>query len=113
MVFFDTQVCADNKCEIGKGCLFCILASVCWLGASVAAARMDAFKILAQRMRQRHLSRRTKEASIETKMGKLDEESGTATANSASTAGSISRGTTNARETSNNSAENSDCLYDC
>jgi hypothetical protein len=66
MLFYDTQICASNKCQMGPGSLMSIAASLCWITACVAAAKMDYFKTRARRERRREARRKYKE----TKKGK-------------------------------------------
>ena len=45
MLFFDTDICAEHSCKVGSGCVCCIFACFGWIGACIATAKMDAFKI--------------------------------------------------------------------
>lgn len=60
MIFFDSMICSDKNCRVGSGSLLSIFASLCWIGACLATAKMDAFKIIAQRRRRRHARRLAK-----------------------------------------------------
>ena len=55
MLFFDTEVCASNKCRVDHGCVLSILAALGWIATCIATSRMDTFKILAKRQRRREL----------------------------------------------------------
>lgn len=52
MLFFDTNLCVQHKCRVGTGCVFAIAASLSWVAAYLTSAKMDAFKIHAERKRQ-------------------------------------------------------------
>jgi hypothetical protein len=61
MLFYDTKICSTNKCQMGPGTFMSILASLCWITACVAAAKMDYFKTQARRQRRREARRTYKE----------------------------------------------------
>ena len=44
MLFFDSNACSEKGCRIGRGCSYCIGASMCWIVACLATTRMDNFK---------------------------------------------------------------------
>jgi hypothetical protein len=59
-LFFDSDLCAEHQCHLGRGCLFSIVASICWLASGIAASRMDITmhkKKRRIRRRQRSLKR--------------------------------------------------------
>jgi hypothetical protein len=60
MLVFETRLCKEQICGIGMGFIQCILASACWLAACIAVAKMDAFKIQANRSRRRQVRRRAR-----------------------------------------------------
>jgi hypothetical protein len=61
MLFFDTEICSGHSCKLGPGCAFCIGASLCWIVACVAVAKMDNFKIRANRERRQAARRARRE----------------------------------------------------
>ncbi|GKY91917.1 hypothetical protein MPSEU_000163300 [Mayamaea pseudoterrestris] len=67
MLAFDSNVCDAHQCWIGRGCYYCIGASLCWLGACIGAAKMDTQKWQQRRERRRmfhRLARAAKEAQL-------------------------------------------------
>jgi hypothetical protein len=101
MLFFDTELCATNTCRPGVGCIYCIVASFCWITACGATAKMDAIKSrLARRRRRQALREANKAAKAirkkhyrETKAilrKKLERETSSATEQTASTTSSNS-----------------------
>jgi hypothetical protein len=58
MLFFGTDLCAVNECRPGAGCIYCIVASFCWITACGATARMDAIKSGHARRRRRRALRK-------------------------------------------------------
>jgi len=62
MLIFDANVCKKNMCAVGPGCLMCIAASACWVAACIAIAKMEAYKIIATRQRERRARRRARRA---------------------------------------------------
>jgi hypothetical protein len=100
MIFFDTELCAANTCRPGAGCIYCIVASFCWITACGATAKMDAIKSRHTRQRRRQALREANKASKairkkhcrETKAirKKLERETSSATEQTASTSSSNS-----------------------
>eukprot|EP00977_Amphora_coffeiformis_P020883 scaffold8605_cov178-Amphora_coffeaeformis.AAC.2 len=87
MLFFDTIVCQTFKCEMGIGCIQCVIASGFWILTCIAVAKMDTHKARLRRRRKRRAKRaiakaerlatKTKEsseASTEPSNGSVDEE---------------------------------------
>jgi hypothetical protein len=101
MLFFDTEVCAANKCRPGVGCIYCIVASFCWITACVATAKMDAVKSGHARRRRRLAQREAKQAAKLLRK-KLQRETSTATEQTASTSSS-----NNSKTTSSSSSNSS------
>mmetsp|Transcript_8153 Transcript_8153/g.10650 ORF Transcript_8153/g.10650 Transcript_8153/m.10650 type:complete len:504 (-) Transcript_8153:105-1616(-) len=58
MLFFDSIICSDLGCKMGRGGTFCIGAAVCWIVACVAVTRMDNFK--RRSIRRRKLADQTR-----------------------------------------------------
>lgn len=52
MLIFNTNLCDKYKCKMASGGTLCIVASVCWIAACLAVAKMDSFKIRAIRARR-------------------------------------------------------------
>jgi tryptophan-rich sensory protein len=100
MLFFDTDLCNVNKCRPGTGCIYCIVASFCWITACGATAKMDAMKSRHARRRRRQARREANNAAKalrkkrdrETKAirKKLERETSSATEQTASTSSSNS-----------------------
>lgn len=100
MLFFDTNLCAANKCRPGTGCIYCIIASFCWITACGATAKMDSIKSRHARRRKRHALREANKAAkaIRKKRDretnairkKLERETSSATEQTASTSSSNS-----------------------
>jgi Skp family chaperone for outer membrane proteins len=108
MLFFATDLCAENKCRPGAGCIYSIVASFCWITACGANARMDAIKSGHARQRRRQALREARRRALreankaakairkkrdrETKAirKKLDREISSATEKTASTSSSNS-----------------------
>jgi hypothetical protein len=97
MIFFDTDMCATNKCKPGAGCIYCIVASFCWITACAATAKMDSIKSRYVRQRRRQVIREAKKAAkaIRKKLDrearkKLDRETLSAAEQTASTSSSDS-----------------------
>jgi hypothetical protein len=97
MIFFDTELCATNKCKPGAGCIYCIVASFCWITACAASAKMDSIKSrhVLQRRRQVHREAKKTAKAIRKKLDrdnrkKLDRETLSATEQTASTSSSNS-----------------------
>lgn len=63
MLFFDSMLCNENKCRPGAGCLYCVVASFCWITACVASAKMEAVKTRNTRRRLRRAKRSAKKAA--------------------------------------------------
>jgi hypothetical protein len=60
MFVYDSDLCREHKCRVDSGCICCILASVCWLVACLACARMDSFRLIrirTERKRERRAAR--------------------------------------------------------
>jgi hypothetical protein len=95
MIFFDTDLCATNKCKPGAGCIYCIVASFCWITACVATAKIDPIKsghVLRRRRQARREAKKTAKA-IRKKLDrearkKLDRETFSAAEQTASTSSS-------------------------
>ena len=62
MLAFDSTVCTTHHCWIGRGCYMCIAAAICWLGACIGAAKMDAEKWKLRRKRRRLFHKRLRKA---------------------------------------------------
>jgi hypothetical protein len=60
MLCFDSHLCNIHQCRMGPGGIACILASVCWIGACIAVAKMDSSKIKLQRARRKATARQAK-----------------------------------------------------
>jgi hypothetical protein len=100
MIFFDTELCAKYTCRPGAGCIYCIVASFCWITACGATAKMDAIKSRYARRRRRQALREASKAAKairkkrdrETKAirKKLERETSSATEQTASTTSSSS-----------------------
>jgi hypothetical protein len=43
-LFFDADLCTDHKCRLAQGSRLSAVASLCWIVACIAAARMDSHK---------------------------------------------------------------------
>ncbi|KAL3909952.1 MAG: hypothetical protein SGILL_007883, partial [Bacillariaceae sp.] len=43
-LFFDADLCTEHKCSLAQGGIFSAVASLCWILACIAAARMDSHK---------------------------------------------------------------------
>jgi hypothetical protein len=67
MIFFDTDLCATSKCRPGPGCVYCIVASFCWITACIATAEMDKIKSGLVQRRQRQARRERRQARKEAK----------------------------------------------
>jgi hypothetical protein len=53
MLCFDSNLCNLHQCRMGPGGNACILASICWIGACIAVAKMDSSKIKLRRARRK------------------------------------------------------------
>jgi hypothetical protein len=102
MLFFDTDLCNANICRPGAGCIYCIMASFCWLTACLGVARMDKIKSRHARLRKRALKEANKAAKairkairkrdreIRANRKKLERETSSATEQTVSTSSSTS-----------------------
>jgi hypothetical protein len=79
MLFFDSDICNTNKCRPGAGCIYCIAASLCWITACVAAAKMNNVKTRNTRRRRRRSKRVAKKATKELTKKQLHRETSSAT----------------------------------
>jgi hypothetical protein len=61
LLFFDSDLCGEHGCNLAAGSVLCIVASVCWIAATICAAKMDAFKIRALRRRRKAARRARRE----------------------------------------------------
>ena len=62
MLFFDTDICRDYKCQMATGAYLLITASVCWISALIFVVRMDLFKLQSIRLRRREERKGKREA---------------------------------------------------
>ena len=62
MLFFDTDICRDYKCQMATGAYLLITASVCWISALIFVVRMDLFKLQSIRLRRREEREAKREA---------------------------------------------------
>jgi hypothetical protein len=60
MLLFDSEVCHEHDCTMGKGGILCILASVFWIFTCIATAKMDVQKKRLRRRRRRRAKRAAK-----------------------------------------------------
>jgi hypothetical protein len=60
MLFFDSEICHEYDCSLGRGGILCIIASVFWILTCLAIARMDIQKKRLRRRRRRRAKRAAK-----------------------------------------------------
>lgn len=53
MVFFDTDLCHEYRCQMASGGFLSISSCICWIATLMAVAKMDLFKVQSIRARQR------------------------------------------------------------
>jgi hypothetical protein len=61
MLFFDTDICHEHDCQMGMGCIYCMMACVCWIVACLATAKMDTQKARFRRRRRRRAIREARQ----------------------------------------------------
>jgi hypothetical protein len=44
-LFFDTDICEDNKCKMDIGCVYCIAASLLWVCGCMLCAKMESNRV--------------------------------------------------------------------
>jgi len=64
-LYFKTDLCMLYRCNIDDGCIFCILASICWMSSCLLCAMMDSkrFKSDLARERKRRKSAASQQAT--------------------------------------------------
>jgi hypothetical protein len=62
MLFFDTKICREYRCQISTGGYLSIFTSICWIVSLIAVVRMDLFKLLSIRLRRREERKAKREA---------------------------------------------------
>lgn len=111
MLFFDTEICATNKCNVGSGCIFCIFACISWIGACASTAKMDVFKAKSLRRRRRErraIRRRQREERMREEIIRKEFDSTTARTDSTTSSNSSQDG-----DPEIGVANGNDQLYDC
>jgi hypothetical protein len=66
-LLFDSELCALHQCHMAKGTIHSLIGSMCWILASIASARMDAFKyrrIMAKALSRKASSQRLKQSNL-------------------------------------------------
>jgi hypothetical protein len=53
MIFFDTDLCHEYRCQMASGGYLSITSCICWIATLMAVAKMDVFKVQSIRARQR------------------------------------------------------------
>ena len=62
MLFFDTELCREYKCQMDSGGYLSITTSICWIVTLIAVVRMDLFKLQSIRSRRREERKAKREA---------------------------------------------------
>ena len=53
MIFFDTDLCHEYRCQMASGGYLSITSCFCWIATLMAVAKMDVFKVQSIRARER------------------------------------------------------------
>jgi hypothetical protein len=62
MIFFDTDLCHEYKCQMAAGGYLSITTCICWIATLMAVAKMDLFKVQSIWARQRAVLRAERRA---------------------------------------------------